>query len=216
MVRWSAVAVVAALATLASLVGATGVLVTRSAATHMPVCSLTSARTGDVVLFRWDGTGIVHDLVSTYSHVGLVIVRDGEPWILETHKVGDARDLGYGGDGVRAYPLAERVQTYPGAAWILRLHPSLSVSSKDLERAFASLESTPYDYHSTKRMASCFVDTVLGVGGSHASHKMFCSEFVGELLRRLGVLSSEYDTACLTPESFAHMPHAYPHMQRLR
>lgn len=217
--RWSVAALIAALAALASVVGATGAMARRTAALaahmHVDACHVTEARTGDVVLFRWDGTSAAHDLVSTFSHVGIVVVRNTEPWILETHKVGDTRALGYEGDGVRAYPLEHRVQTYPGAAWLLKLDRARwHVDPRALERAFASLVNTPYDYAHEPRLASCFVDAVLGVRRSHASPKMFCSEFVGELLRRVGVLS-DVDTACLTPESFAHMPDVFPHMLRL-
>lgn len=215
MTSWSTGTVLVVVAALASAVGAMGVVLPRLFEyTDMP-CTV-HARTGDVVLFRWDRTGIVHDLVSVFSHVGLVVERDGQPWILETHKHGDARALGYEGGGVRAYPLADRVRTYPGAAWVLKLDRTRwQVDSRRLERAFSSLADRPYDEDHVRRLGSCFVETALGVGGSHGSRAMFCSEFVGELLKGAGVFARGYDTACLTPESFAHMPDVYPHMLRL-
>lgn len=219
-VSWGVVAAVTALAALASAVGVAGAMAARAAHIHAdtPMCPFANVQTGDVVLFRWDGTDAVHDLVSTFSHVGLVILRGGEPWILETHRHGDGPVGSGGGGGVRAYPLRTRVQTYPGAAWILKLNRSRwQVRPEDLDAALPELYEKPYDYDHKSRLASCFADAVLGLPGRHHKDRqeMFCSEFVGELLRRVGVLPQEYDTSCLTPESFAHMPDVYPHMLKL-
>lgn len=221
---WKALAVVAVVAALASSVGAASVMAAR--ASHLgdmldlPRCPLADVQTGDVVLFRWDGTDLVHDLVSTFSHVGLVVLRGTEPWILETHRDGDGLNPG-GSGGVRAYPLKHRTQTYPGAAWVLRLdRERWSVRAEDVEAALPDLFHRPYDYGHKSRLASCFADSVLGLGGrSHGAHSMFCSEFVGELLRHAGVLPNAYNTACLTPESFVHLTvdshPVFPHMHRL-
>lgn len=214
-------AAVIVIAALASAVGAVGVMAARAAnlgrQMDMPRCPLGDVRTGDVVLFRWDGTDFVHDLVSTFSHVGIVVVRGSEPWILETHKDGDG--LRPGG-GVRAYPLKPRVRTYPGAAWVLKLDRTRwDILPKDLESAMPEFFHKPYDTEHKTRLATCFADSVLGLPGGHGSAKMFCSEFVGELLRRVGVLPREYDTACLTPESFVYLTadarRVFPEMLRL-
>lgn len=189
-----AVAAALALATLAALV----------ATAHGLQTTPTGLQTGDLVLFRWDGIDALHELVSAFTHVGMVVVVRGQPYILETHRDGDARRMGCEGGGVRVYPLQPRVRTYAGAAWALTLDRTRwRVDARALYEAARDLARVPYDDdHRAHILGTC----VLGRAPKPGRASMFCSEFVGELLARAGVLpKSGYDTSCLTPESFVHL-----------
>lgn len=157
-------------------------------------------RTGDLVLFRWDGIDAAHELVSAFTHVGIVVMVRGRPCILETHRDGDARHMGIDGGGVRLYPLDLRVCTYPGGAWLLRANRT--VDERALWRAARDLAGVPYDDdHRAHILRTC----LLGRPPKVPRDAMFCSEFVGELLVRAGVLPRHVGTSCLTPESFVHL-----------
>lgn len=190
----------------------------------LPSDGVDSLRTGDVILFRWRGISGAHELVSAFSHVGLVVVpRDGTRWVVEIHKDGDARAMGVEGGGVRAYPLRQRVATYPGTAYALKLDRArFDVDAAAILGALPELVSTPYDTaHKTHLGEHCVPKAVCPscFGPSPKRDGMFCSEFVGVLLQRAGVLPSDTDTGCLTPESFVHVRvngrRAFPALTRL-
>lgn len=162
--------------------------------------------TGDLLLFRWKHAGLQYDLASPFTHVGMVLDRDGTKLVLETHAAGDGKDLGVDRSGVNLYDLRRRVATYKGDTYILKARPGL-VSDAAKAIPLANLNtyvSIPYyDEFAAHIGMYCLPKRVCNACfGRPARAGMFCSEFVGHVLRHMGALPREVDVQCLTPTSF--------------
>lgn len=172
-------------------------------ARNQPPARVADLRTGDLVLFRWHTVPAVHDLVSAFTHVGLVVHGPGGAYLLETHMRGDGKDMGSARGGVHMYPLARRVGLYRGSVFALRLRPG--ASRPDAARLWSMLPGV-HDVPFPARYARLFARRcVMGLGGGDAGvwkRGMFCSELVAAVLRATGTLSAAHDVSCTTPESF--------------
>lgn len=165
--------------------------------------ALQSSEVGDLVLFRAPTVDPLHDAFSAFTHVGLLFEVHGAKHIVETHRTGDTRALGMDVGGVNVYCASTRVSSYDGSAFLLRLNPRLRCTehNEGIVRLVARYKNVPYmDAHKTHFALKCVLGRPVESGES-----MFCSQFVGTLLRDLGILPATLEVDCLTPESFTSM-----------
>lgn len=158
-------------------------------------------RTGDLLLFISSSASPVTQLISVFTHVGMVVERGGAQYILETHEQGDAARLGVFTGGVHLHPLRARVLAYEGRVCALRLRPGAAPDELNLWRHLPSLSDIPFHSRYRSHYAGCCV----AKSGCGRRAGMFCSEFVGLLLKLLGLLPPETPLQCLTPESFVSL-----------
>lgn len=177
-----------------------------------------SLRTGDVVLFRQPSPSVVFQAASVFTHVG-VVVDSGTKQVLETHLPGDTKHMGFGTvGGVNMYDLRQRVATYQGTMFILRLRPDVRTSAGVVLHSLPRYAQIPYyDKYILHHALQCLPRALLGTSSARQSDpgSMHCAMFVGLVLRDLGVLPAPTKIECLTPESFAHMPWAFAELFRL-
>ena len=172
------------------------------------VADMASLRTGDLVLFKFGSRDLSYkDVVTVLTHVGIVVRKDGVPHILEMHEAGDLRALGIDEGGVHLNPLADRVRTYEGVAFALRLRPHVAPDEAALHAAMPDLMRIPFyeEYH--KHFTTYCVPRMLCrrcMKPAAPRPSMFCSEFVGRCLQVLGVLPPQ-NFGCTPPERFMHM-----------
>lgn len=145
----------------------------------------TDVRTGDLVLFERRGVDL-NTVVTHFAHVGIALVIDGVPYVVESHAEGPR-------PGVHMYLLDDRARTYDGDLWIASSTIPLDI------------DPTPYldcGYDTTYRqhfIRSCIV------GVRETSRRgVFCSELVALLLRDAGVVID--NPSCATPDSLAALP----------
>lgn len=161
---------------------------------------------GDLILFRWNKVGILHDILSPFTHVGIVI--NGE--ILETHLKGDTES--YRG-GVHLYNLKERIKNYKGYNFILKKRiPLTKFQTNKIMSNLEEYKKIPfhdeYEKHfknvcvPKKICKSCFKEHI-------EKQSMFCSEFVGYILKEIGELPKDFNIQCLTPSSFLNLENIY-------
>lgn len=154
---------------------------------------LRTMRTGDLVLFR-SRTGI-RNVVLGYTHVGMVV---GDR-VVEAHAAGDAVHLGNARGGVFSYDLAERVSTYDGEVYVARLL-TRPRDPGSIERIVREWSSSSYDAdHATWIVGSC----VLGLPMERPRGVVFCSEMIVRVLQRAGIVSTDVDASCTTPDHLA-------------
>lgn len=168
-------------------------------------------RTGDLVLFRHRDADPVQQLVTAFSHVGMAVEVGGDVWILETHAAGDVKALGVLSGGVHMYPLRARVRAYEGCVYALRLHPWVALDVANMWRQLPALTGIPfYTRYRDHYMGQCLVNKVCGGCLPPTRRKgMFCSEFVGLLLKVMRAMPPDAPLGCLAPESFVRMPRLY-------
>ena len=186
----------------------------RQALLALPIKTLQELRmeTGDLLLFRWHAVDTLHELFSSFTHVGMVVrMGSSNTFVLETHRKGDTNS---GRGGVHVYNLADRVQSYEGDNFILKMRPGLM--TEQLERQLLakvpSYKQIPfYDQYREHYQGYCVPKMACNSCLMQQPRTgMFCSEFAGHLLQDMGILEKSVSIACLTPGSFATgFPHIY-------
>lgn len=175
---------------------------------------LARAETGDLVLFS--GKGFISGAIrfftrSRWSHVGMVI-RDavtGDVLLLESTITEESADtlLGRPVRGVQVVRLAEKLAVYDGTVALRRLELDARPPGFDDElRELAEI----WRYRGYKS----FTFTLLGdlLSGNRRPprvHRVFCSELVAEIYKRLGLMTRAVRSSRFVPGDFGgdHLPH---------
>jgi len=166
-------------------------------------------QTGDLVLFRWHTVDILHDIISPFTHVGMVISLNNKKYILETHLKGDTKHMGNEAGGVHLYDLQKRIEMYEGDNFILKIKDNLinDTNSQTLYNNFDLYSKIPfYDNYRGHYKNYCLPKMACDKCFAYYERKgMFCSEFVGFLLQELKILDKKHPIDCLTPSSFLYL-----------
>lgn len=162
---------------------------------------LRRAKTGDVVLFRSVSRPWYYVAIAPMTHVGVVIVRAGVPYILEMHQYKDAPPGYPDVDGPRLYPLSVRIQeaTQGKGRWTLfyaALQRRLPVN-RDVSWAFPPAY-IPYDYEYLRKELVCHMGGLRSRVPS-VPVKMHCGNYAAWVLRTLGISDPETRIDCLGP-----------------
>lgn len=168
-----------------------------------------SLRTGDIILFRNKRASLAHDLVSPFTHIGMVVVHGDKKLTLETHAPGDTKALGVDRGGVNMYDLNRRLETYQGMMYVLKARPGLINRGAQaiLKRNIAKYMTIPYDDGAIAHIGMyCLPKRVCNVCfKAQERTRMFCSEFLGLVLQDMGILPPHLEIGCLTPTSFVNL-----------
>lgn len=164
-------------------------------------------KTGDLIYFRWPTPDIGFRLFSKFSHIGMVYKKsDDEVYILETHPEGDGSELGVDDGGVHIYNLKDRLNKYYGYCYLSKLNtPNKSASdiTRHINKNLDRYKMIPFDegfrYTFIK---SCFTKLDYPV---EITTPMCCSQFVGFILKDLGVLHDHYNIFNFSPTSFVDL-----------
>lgn len=164
-------------------------------------------KTGDLIYFRWPTPDIGFRLFSKFSHIGMVYKKsDDEVYILETHPEGDGSELGVDDGGVHIYNLKDRLNKYYGYCYLAKLNtPNKSASdiTRHINENLDKYKMIPFDegfrYTFIK---SCFTKLDYPV---EITTPMCCSQFIGFILKDLGVLHDHYNIFNFSPTSFVDL-----------
>jgi hypothetical protein len=134
--------------------------------------------TGDLVYFRRDGVDPMHDWVSPYTHVAMLVVHPVTrvPLLAETVAEGDSGMSA----GVHVTDARARLSAYSGAVFASRIQKPLN--AMQVLDAVHDVKTVPYPRHVRWRVAECILRPL-----SHpSSATMQCSELVAYVLVRCG------------------------------
>lgn len=165
------------------------------------------AETGDIVYFRWNTVAFEHELISPFTHIGIVIVKsDGNKYILETHLSGDTNDIGIYKGGINIYPLKLRLTSYQGHKFISKLSNFARPSHKDIQDFIMKIDDYKNNIPFHDDYKGYFINNCLKnrIFNSELQNKkgMFCSEFIGYCLTQLNITSKDFNFKCLVPGDF--------------
>ena len=147
------------------------------------------ARSGDLVFFRAREVDLVHDLVSGFTHVGVVFRGPGEDARVLEIRGGD--EFRGGQPGVSAHALGRRVEEFDGAVCIAPVKSA--VDARRLAGAFGALKRSSYPDRLRMHVAGCSLWPAYRVPGD----VMMCSEFALRLLGAAGGMRVGW--RCQTP-----------------
>jgi hypothetical protein len=170
-------------------------------------------KTGDIIYFRWPYPDIGFRLFSKFSHVGMVYRKGKNVYILETHPEGDASELGVDESGVHLYDLKERVEKYTGICYLSKLNidscvlresgsDSLNVH-KFVENELDKYKKIPFDEDFRYNYVMAYLHHL--IGKTRKNDKMYCSTFIGFILKDLKLLDDNYNIEVFSPSSFLHL-----------
>ena len=168
-----------------------------------------SCNTGDIIYFRWPYPDIGFRLFSKFSHVGMVYRDDKRVYILETHPEGDGSELGVDESGVHLYDLKERIEKYTGICYLSTLNIDSCVQSESLnvhrlvEKRMDKYKRIPFDEDFRYNYVMAYLHNL--IGKTRKNEKMYCSTFIGFILKDLELLHDNCNIEVFSPSSFLHL-----------
>jgi hypothetical protein len=166
------------------------------------------SKTGDVICFRSKDSSLIHEIISPFTHIGIVIETINGKKILEIHDTNDLKHVGIYNTGVNMYDLKHRLETYEGETYLCQLRSEIeNYNIKNLLFKINELNKLKFNTnHKEHLMKKCMKKRICHVCFKPEPKKkleyMFCSEFVGYILQELDVLDKDYDIACVLPGDF--------------
>ena len=164
-------------------------------------------KTGDIVLFQ--GKGLFSTVIRASgdkTHVGVVVNFPEYDFkcILESTTLSTIRDLGSGEfkKGVQIVPLSKRISSYNGKIWIRQLE-NFHVGEKERKILFnfrREFNNRPYEKSKIDLIGSAF--DILNDNEEDLT-SVFCSETVGELYQRWGILPDDVPSDSYSPTEFS-------------
>ena len=167
--------------------------------------TIKKAKTGDLILFRWSFMDPIFRCFTKFCHVGMVIKMNNKLYILETHPEeydDDDIDKINPKKGVNMYELDDRLREYDGTCYYLNLK-DIYYNSKfntifDLK--YTEYKKIPFDDYFRLH----FILNILNIK-LYDKESMYCSEFIGTVLKDFKLLEDDIDINKISPGSFEHM-----------
>lgn len=155
------------------------------------------AKTGDILLFRWNNIDIFHNLVSFFTHSGIIIEINNEKYVLETHMKDDTNN-----HGVNLYKLKDRITMYNGHNFLLRLKDTLKPTPIHQKTLNNYLNTPFFDHYKQYYIQHCLPRKICKHCFSQPppdTPLMYCSQFVGTILKHLQLLHPTTNVNCISP-----------------
>jgi hypothetical protein len=165
-------------------------------------CNNDNIKTGDIVLFR---TKNISKLIIPFTHIGMIIFIDNKPYILETHSKNDPLNTGVSTEGVNIYNFYDRINTYEGHIYLLKLKKPLNniqknklITSIDKYKKIKFIKNYK-NYYKKYCLINLFKNTNKG---------MICSEFIYYVLNDIGLIQDSL-YKCKIPSDFLKLKKLY-------
>lgn len=177
------------------------------------------ACTGDLVLFS--GRGLVSGTVrlftrSRWSHVGLVLrADDGEILMLEATNTDEAPDIALGRPirGVQVVRLSEKLANYDGVVALRCLE--VEARPEDFDERVRDIAEL-WRYRAYKDFTRTLLLDLLTVNRRpQRVDRVFCSELVAEVYKRLGIMCRSVRSSRYVPGDFGLAQPAFLREARL-
>ena len=168
-----------------------------------------TCNTGDIIYFRWPYPDIGFRLFSKFSHVGMVYKIKNKVYILETHPEGDASELGVDESGVHLYDLNERIEKYEGTCYLskLNIQDVINITTNSIhqfvEKRMDKYKRIPFDENFRYNYVMAYLHNL--IGKTRKNEKMYCSTFIGFILKDLELLDNKCNIEIFSPSSFLHL-----------
>lgn len=169
------------------------------------------ADTGDIIYYRWKHIWFGQDLITPFTHTGLVITHPmtKEKFVVETHLAGDTKNIGVYSGGINVYPLKLRLSTYNGTTFLtkLKVKPNDDDVLLFLKNLSEYKDRIPfYEKYVQYFVRNCLTKRLFNhTGNIEDKEGMFCSEFVGFSLKELKIIPESVEHGCLTPGDFRYI-----------
>jgi hypothetical protein len=162
--------------------------------------------TGDLIYFKYTNAEWYYELVTPFTHIGMVVKINNELYILESHVRGATEIIGMDTEGVNLYPLKLRIQTYKGHVFASKLNSEFMPDNKRIEYFMSRIDyykSIPFKNDSKQFfIKNCITNKY---SASNPTGSLMCSEFIGLCLKDLGILDPTFNYICVLPGDFQYL-----------
>lgn len=168
-------------------------------------CNNVNIKSGDIVLFRSKSKDYLTELIEHFTHIGIVIFINNKPYILETHSKNDPLNIGISTEGVNIYNYYDRINTYEGNIYLLKLKKPLNnIQEKKLLTNIDKYKKIKFiknykQYYKKYCLINLYKNTNNG---------MICSEFIYYILNDIGLIKDCF-YKCKTPSDFLKLKKFY-------
>lgn len=161
------------------------------------------AKTGDLICFRWNYVDTLFRIFSNFSHVGMIIKIKGILYVLETHPNEDNKV----NSGVHLYLLESRIKKSLGTYFYTKLNTTDTKRKKIETHVKLNLqkykENIKFDDDFKFIFVQNFIYNLISLK-LQKKKTMFCSEFIGNILKKTHIYYHENLTS-LHPGSFLNL-----------
>lgn len=166
-------------------------------------------KTGDLILFRWHSIDAMESLVTSFTHVGMVVKLNNNLYILETHMKGDTSHMGYETSGVNIYDLKNRINSYKGNIFLLPIKKKFMTfeNEKEIILNITNYKKIPFhDKYENHFKNICLLKKICkNCINKTNKNEMFCSEFISKILQDINLMNENDDISCMTPHDLLYI-----------
>ena len=166
------------------------------------------SETGDLIYFRWNEVALGNEMISPFTHIGMIIEINNKKYIIETHAKGDTKNMGVDTGGVHIYPLKMRLNYYEGNTFLVKIKNEYKPTYDNIKyfiEDINDLKAIPFkenykDFFYKKCIKRRVCDNCFG--NEDITDTLMCSEFVGICLKKLKIVDDTFEYMCLAPYDF--------------
>lgn len=166
--------------------------------------------TSDIIYFRWNEVDFHHEIISPFTHIGMVVVKpDNQKYIIETHLSGDTSDIGTYRGGINVYPLKLRLNNYKGHTFLSKIKLEYKPNQNQIQDFILKINdyksNIPFhDDYKGYFINNCLKNRLFNTP-IEKKKGMFCSEFMGFCLKELNIVDDDFIFNCLVPGDFRYI-----------
>lgn len=162
------------------------------------------AKTGDLVIFRWNLVDVGYRLFAKHSHVGMIVRKNDKLYLLEIHP-NESKEQGIDDSGVHLYNLEKRLNEYNGDYYFTQSNITQQERQKLSDHIFQNLKKYKKKVKFDTNFRTVFVVNyfcnLLNIT-LPKKDTMFCSEFIGYILQKTNIYHHDKNLASINPGTF--------------
>lgn len=162
------------------------------------------AKTGDIIMYRWEYVDVGFRMFSKFSHVAMVVRKGKKLYLLETHPNENKNSKNKSDNqGIHLYLLKNRIKKYNGQCYLASLNKDIDTKNltKYIVNDLDKFKKIPFDNGFRDLYVYNFFANRLGIK-LQKKKEMFCSEFIGYLLHKYNIYNHNENLASIEPGTF--------------
>lgn len=164
-----------------------------------------TAKTGDLIIYRWEYIDIGFRMFSKFSHVAMVVKKGKKLYLLETHPNENNKSKHKpNNQGIHLYLLKNRLSQYNGQFYLAPLNKNKNrekFTTYIINNLSKFKEEIPFDNRFRDIFVYNYFANILGVK-LEKKKEMFCSEFIGHLLDKYNIYHHNENLVSIEPGTF--------------
>jgi hypothetical protein len=163
------------------------------------------AKSGDIILCKQKHLSYIYNNFANFSHSAIIIVH---PYTNKKYVVEIFRNKDKESNDIQVVPLYDKLRKYQGDLYHLRLKKTLDTEKvhQFIDKLTMYIKTNTFNHDVGKYVMTCIAQRLYMRWFMHEnSNKLVCTEFVGIIMKDLGIVSESFDNKCLLPGDFRNI-----------